>query len=50
MSSTLKRTSLILRLRVLKYEHNDYSAKIKCDTLKVENVKFRDSKSFNAVS
>lgn len=50
MSSTLKKTSLILRLRVLKYEHNDYNAKIKRDTLKIENVKFRDSKSFNAIS
>ena len=50
MSSTLRRILLVLRLRVLKYEHSDYSAETKRDTSKIENVKFRDSKSFDAVS
>lgn len=50
MSSTLRRISLLLRLRVLEYEHGDYSADTKRGTPKAENAKSRDSKLFGAVS
>ncbi len=44
MSSTLRRISLLLRLRVLGYEHG------KRGTPKAENAKSHDSKRFDAVS